>query len=247
MLRQAWTALEALHPQPADANGDVRGWDRVWERRLSTAAGYRCASIPFADRTCHYAEISVLMCTGASISLDHARTEIFREPVPRAADTLDVYVAIADEAARRAAAGLSCEDLPDAANVTRDSSGEWVIHGSEYLTPRVSQPTRTAPQTMPPEDPTVCGSMEGTQEAVPEASQRRFEANLPRIRACLAQAPEAPRGVLAVVISRDGERRAIDLAGPCALTTGEMAACLRDAVRDVAVEDYEQLRWWMTF
>lgn len=250
--REAWNALRALDVQPADANGAVRAWDQRWASRLarlSREESDACSAVPIGEAgTCSQRQVDALACNVA-IEVTSTRSGLLDPNAPRALDASEPMAAreaLAEEAARRQQLGLSCEDLPNVVVLHRDSCGRWY----SYSTPLVpGQPAPDSPCSLPPvaaEDPTVCGSMAGTHEAVPEASQRRFEANLPRIRACLAQAPEAPRGVLAVVISRDGERRAIDLAGPCTLTTGEMATCLRDAVRDVAVEDYEQLRWWMS-
>jgi hypothetical protein len=243
LLREAWTALEAVHPVPADANGEVRAWDRAWSRRLSGASmASRCLEVPIGrERTCRDAEVSALVCNLALFDLEQARGAIFREPVPRAADHLDVHVAVADEAARRSAAALSCEDLPSAETVSRDASGAWVVAGGGRLSPGEAAPPPS------PAPPPVCGDVEGTSHPVPDAILARFHSRWRAISACLRLAPEPVRGVLVITISRDGEHRLVDLAGPCALTTGEVATCLQGAVQGIAVEDHERLRWWATF
>jgi hypothetical protein len=248
LLREAWTALEAVHPVPADANGEVRAWDRAWSRRLSGASmASRCLEVPIGrERTCRDAEVSALVCNLALFDLEQARGAIFREPVPRAADHLDVHVAVADEAARRSAAALSCEDLPSAESVSRDASGAWVVAGGERLNPE----DQTVRPTLPPgrAPPPACGNIEETERPVPDAVQHRFAESMGRIRRCFVLARErVEASVLVITISRDGDHRLVDLAVACTLTTGEAATCLRDAVARVAVEDHERIRWWMRF
>lgn len=163
-------------------------------------------------------------------------------------------LALADEARRRGDAGLSCEDLPSRLLLRRDSCGRW--YGDHTpLTP--GQPPRGTPcseaiaqQRLDPPATPQCGdtsSTDGTDGPVPDAIDARFASSVYGIRRCLPLASEPARGVLVIVISRDGEHRLVDLAGPCGLATGAAATCIQDAVRGIAVENYERIRWWMRF
>ena len=119
---EAATALAALEPQPADANGSLRAWDRRWRRRLRQfsvrSAHTRCA---FAPDSCAEREECALAPGLVAFQVISARDamlgDLHQHSVFVAAETLAARRLVADEAARRRRAGLSCEDLPSSLDI----------------------------------------------------------------------------------------------------------------------------------
>lgn len=119
-------ALARVEPQPGDANGELRGWDRRWRARLDQLVRrppVRAQCI--ASHDCAAREVCELVAWmgGGAGEVLHARGGMLseasdwlgggpREGIAEMAYTLALRRLVADEAARRRGARLSCEDLP---------------------------------------------------------------------------------------------------------------------------------------
>jgi hypothetical protein len=141
-MESAWRELRALEVQPADANGAIAAWDRAWARRVARAerdTGGACFAL--AD-DCASVEVYVLGCNMVG-DVAGARASIFN---PEAVDDHDPFAwrrAVADEAARRRAERLSCEDLPRVSwEVFQDACGRWYGTGGTPIVPGTSAPVR---------------------------------------------------------------------------------------------------------
>lgn len=126
LVLDAADALTRVEPQPADANGQLRAWDRLWRARLDRLLRrppVRAQCI--APRDCAEREVCELVAwmSGAAADVLHARGEMLRDPndwlgggpregVAAMAHALALRRLVADDAARRRRARLSCEDLP---------------------------------------------------------------------------------------------------------------------------------------
>lgn len=127
--------LARIEPQPADANGELRRWDRRWRAsldRLLRRPPVRAQCI--AARECAAREACELVAWmgGAAADVLHARAGMLRDPndwlgggpregIAEMAHALALRRLVADEAARRRRARLSCEDLP----MREQYASEW--------------------------------------------------------------------------------------------------------------------------
>lgn len=141
-MDSAWRELRALDVQPADANGAVAAWDRTWERRVARADREMGGACFDTGSECEAVERYVLGCNmPGDVAL--ARSGIFN---PEADDGHDPFAwrrAIGDEAARRRAEHLSCEDLPRVSwEVFEDACGRWYRTDRTPIVPGTSAPVR---------------------------------------------------------------------------------------------------------
>jgi hypothetical protein len=136
--------LVAIDPQPADANGALRRWDAAWRARLDRLhrrPPVRAQCI--APRDCTAREVCELVAWmgGAASAVLSARAGMLRTSDLAAAmgDNVLVEMAwslavrrvVADEAARRRGARLSCEDLAPSEMVNSWSSDAVVVRLQE--------------------------------------------------------------------------------------------------------------------
>lgn len=210
-MQSAWSALRALDVRPADANGAVAGWDRHWARRLARAeraTSGACFEAPRTDCTRH--ERYVLLCNTAG-DIAGARASVFRDDADDGlVDAFEWRRAVADEAARRRAAGLSCEDLPAAAwEVMRRDDGSFTT-------------TDGRPLVAPPGE----GALDPTSEVI--------ERERPSLRLCWeasTRGVEAPPTIsleVAMTIDTSGTVTAVEVTGDA---DGGLAECIRRRIR----------------
>jgi hypothetical protein len=163
--------LRSLDVQPADANGAVAAWDRRWARpiaRMEREAMGACLDM-LADRLgapadCRLRETIALFCHVA-YSVSMARRSIY-DRIPEGdgdvPDEFEARQAIADEAARRREARLSCEDLPDHTEIRGSASSGWTrLDGTPLI------PERSAPRSPLPGDALDDAAREALRAASP--------------------------------------------------------------------------------
>lgn len=140
-MERAWRELLALDVQPADANGAVARWDRAWSVRVARAGRATRDACFTSSHDCGVLERDVLMCNLVG-DISAARASVFtRDDDADPHDPIAWRRAIADEAARRRAARLSCEDMPRVSRqVYQDACGRWYLHGDRALVPGTPPP-----------------------------------------------------------------------------------------------------------
>lgn len=126
---QAAEDLVEIDVRTADANGELRRWDRRWGGRLRRMAR-RSSSIRrcMNPRSCARREVCAIDSAGAALEVRTTRASVLEEyareqAVPSTIASLASRRLVADEAARRRAERLSCEDLPAVAEVAGFAHG----------------------------------------------------------------------------------------------------------------------------
>lgn len=138
---EAAVALQRTDAQPADANGQIRAWDRKWRARLerlqTDALSYRfepegCESHELESLTRGLA--SDMLSVRGSVYCEYC-TESYRDCLVAFGSNAACRDATAIEAHRREMAGLSCEDLPDADGRDASNCGVPVARPEEAESP----------------------------------------------------------------------------------------------------------------
>ena len=134
---QAARALIEADVQAADANGAIRRWDRRWQRRLERVQRRRQRLRRCEPRSCAVVEVCKLAASSAAMFVLGVRSRVLAAPdewsLGSVAKTLASNRMMADEAARRRRAGLSCEDIQDPLSEYRDSAESTGIAGDHLL------------------------------------------------------------------------------------------------------------------
>lgn len=200
--RAAWSALLAVEVQAGDANGAVRAWDSEWRAALerdsereNVCLGLLAIALEEPAR-CDLHAIQALLCHPAFDVLSTRRsifdaTTDWRHVGHDGAPRFEREAALAAEADRRGAIGLTCEDLPRAWELTRDRCGRWFTSSGDALV--AGEPDRTFESP-----PLPCPGATSTPDASPPSPTPGVTTTPPE-----ALSPEA---VIAVV---DRERPAL--------------------------------------
>lgn len=138
-IEHALRDLVALQPQPGDADGAVRAWDRRWAARM--AAAHRRSSCPrIGSHECGDVAVRELACNAAYYLVLSPRDGLLQgfdgEWAERAQEAAAARRAVAEEAMRREREGMSCEDVPNGFSVVSETVGDevrWYNHGGEPL------------------------------------------------------------------------------------------------------------------